>query len=364
MTLRKNEICSLVAHVTLHSSQYPAIIYCTSQKSIMAFSIIKPGLLDTIQDMGRNGYGNWGINPGGAMDRYAAQVANLLVGNCEKEAVLEIHFPGPQILFEQNTLIAITGADFSPTVNDERIPRWQPVVVRKNTVLHFPSLVQGGRCYISVHGGYCMEKWLNSYSTNLKAGVGGWQGQPLKKGDELSYKENTIYFAGLLKEESNFEVLPWRVNTEKTYRFPHEIGFIPGNEWNRLSSSSQTNFIDTNFLIHPSSDRMAYQLNGSPLFLEQPAELVSSAVSFGTVQLLPDGQLIVLMADHQTTGGYPRIAHVVSAHLPKLAQLRPSDTIQFRRMDLDAAEELLMARQKELHILQRACLDHLNELVC
>ncbi|HEY4338125.1 MAG TPA: KipI antagonist, partial [Puia sp.] len=135
----------------------------------MAFSIIKPGLLDTIQDLGRHGFGNIGVNPGGAMDIYAAQVANLLVGNDQHEAVIEIHFPGPQILFEQNTLISITGADFSPTINDEKIPRWQPVVVRKNTVLHFPSLVQGGRCYLSVHGGYCLKKWLNSYSTNLKA---------------------------------------------------------------------------------------------------------------------------------------------------------------------------------------------------
>src|SRR5579872_4926673 len=222
----------------------------------MSFSIIKPGLLDTIQDLGRNGFGNWGISPGGAMDSYAAQVANLLVGNNQCEAIIEIHFPGPQILFEQNTLIAITGADFSPTVNDEVIPRWQPVVVRKNTVLHFPSLVQGGRCYISVHGGFCVEKWLNSYSTNLKAAVGGWQGQALKKGDELPFKENTIYFAGLLKEENNFETLPWRVNVEKFYRDPHEIGFIPGNEWKKLSPVSQDHFSGTAFQIHPSSDRM------------------------------------------------------------------------------------------------------------
>jgi antagonist of KipI len=330
----------------------------------MSFSIVKPGLLDTIQDMGRNGYGNWGINPGGSMDRYAAEVANLLVGNCRQEAVLEIHFPGPQILFEQNTLIAITGGDFSPTVNDEIIPRWQPIVVRKNTVLHFPSLVQGSRCYISVHGGYCMEKWLGSYSTNLKAGVGGWHGQPLKKGDELPFKENTIYFAGLLKDDSNFEVLPWRVNTTKIYRYPHEIGFIPGNEWSLLSPPFQNIFLENNFLIHPSSDRMGYQLKGPALTMGKHQELVSSAVSFGTVQLLPDGQLIILMADHQTTGGYPRIAHVVSAHLPKLAQLRPSDTIQFKLMDNAAAEELLLWQQKELHILQRSCQDHLNELVC
>ncbi|MHA4811253.1 5-oxoprolinase subunit C family protein [Flavitalea flava] len=333
----------------------------------MSFSIIKPGLLDTIQDMGRNGYANWGINPGGVMDRYAAQVANLLVGNSKQEALIEIHFPGPQILFEQNTLIAITGGDFSPTVNDQRIPNWQPVVVRKNTVLHFPSLVQGGRCYISVHGGFCLNKWLDSYSTNLKAGVGGWKGQALKKGDELPFKENTIYFAGLLKEACNFEVLPWRVNTKKAYNYPHEIGFIQGSEWGLLSTSSQDNFMESNFLIHPSSDRMGYRLKGSILLSGEPdsgTEMVFSAVSFGTVQLLPDGQLIILMADHQTTGGYPRIAHVISAHLPKLAQLRPCDTIQFKFMELETAEELLEARQKELHILQRACMDHLNELVC
>lgn len=330
----------------------------------MAFSIIKPGLLDTIQDLGRHGFGGWGVNPGGAMDIYAAQVANLLVGNDQHEAIIEIHFPGPQILFEQNTLIAITGADFSPTVNDEVIPRWQPVVVRKNTVLHFPSLVQGGRCYLSVHGGYCLKKWLNSYSTSLKAGVGGWDGMPLKKGDELPFNESSIYFAGLLKEESNFETLPWRVNTEKIYQHPHEIGFIPGHEWAYLSDAVRRSFTENNYIIHPSSDRMGYQLSGSPLTMDRSIELVSSAVSFGTVQLLPSGQLIVLMADHQTTGGYPRIAHVVSAHLPKLAQLRPSDTIQFKLMDLQSAEQMLVSRQKELHILQRSCMDHLNEMVC
>jgi antagonist of KipI len=330
----------------------------------MAFSIIKPGLLDTIQDLGRHGYGNWGVSPGGAMDIYAAQVANLLVGNDKQEAVMEIHFPGPQILFEQNTLIAITGGDFSPTINDEMIPRWQPVVVRKNTVLHFPSLVNGGRCYLSVHGGYCLKKWLNSYSTNLKAGAGGWDGLALKKGDELPFNENTIYFAGLLKDENNFETLPWRVNTENIYQFPHEIAFVPGNEWSMLTNASKKNFLDNNFLIHPSSDRMGYQLKGATLSLDRSLDLVSSAVSFGTVQLLPNGQLIVLMADHQTTGGYPRIAHVVSAHLPKLAQLRPSDTIQFKLMDHQSAERMLICREKELHILQRSCLDHLNEMVC
>jgi antagonist of KipI len=131
-----------------------------------------------------------------------------------------------------------------------------------------------------------------------------------------------------------------------------------------LTVPSRQAFLENNFLIHPSSDRMGYQLNGIPLMLQRPLELVSSAVSFGTVQLLPNGQLIVLMADHQTTGGYPRIAHVATAHLPKLAQLRPSDAIQFKLTDMETAGQWLINRQKELHILQRSCLDHLNELVC
>jgi len=330
----------------------------------MALSIIKPGLLDTIQDMGRNHYGNLGINPGGPMDSYASQVANMLVGNCCTEALIEIHFPGPQILFEQNAMIAVTGADFSPMLNDEAMPLWQPVVMRKNTVLHFPKLNAGARCYLSIHGGFCIPKWLNSYSTNLKAVVGGLEGRPLKKGDSLSPKESSIYFAGLLQEEKNIRTLPWRVDASKAYRLPNEIYIIKGREWDQLTRPSQLNLLDDNFTIHPSSDRMGYLLKGAPVELNHHIELISSAVSFGTLQLLPNGQLVILMADHQTAGGYPRIAHVVSAHLPKLAQLRTSDCMQFRLTSIEHAESLMLEQQKELQILLRACRDHLNELVC
>ncbi len=330
----------------------------------MSLSIIKPGLLDTIQDMGRYGYGNWGINTGGVMDRYAAMVGGMLVGNCSTEAVMEIHFPGPQILFEQSALITITGADFSPTLNDELLPMWQPVVVRKNTLLHFPKLNRGSRCYLSVHGGFSIEKWLNSYSTNLKASAGGFNGRSFKKGDELCFKENRIYVAGLLKENNNMRVLPWRADVKKMYHHSHEIFVIPGNEWGQLTDASQNNFIENNFIIHPSSDRMGYQLKGVPLEMVNTPGMISSGVNFGTIQLLPDGQLIVLMADHQTTGGYPRIAHVISTHLHKLAQLRPSEAVQFKLTDINTAEELLAAQQKELQVLQRACSDHLTAWVC
>lgn len=298
------------------------------------------------------------------MDRYAAQVANMLVGNEMLEAVIEIHFPGAQFLFMQNTLISIAGGDFNAMLNDEPVPLWHPIVVRKNAVLHFPKLQYGSRCYLAVHGGYCVNKWLNSYSTHLKAGAGGFHGRKLEKGDEIPFKESSIYFAGLLKPGKEFEVLKWQVDTGNTYLHPNEIYIIKGNEWDQLTAQSKKDMLENNFIIHPFSDRMGYQLKGVDLKRDQHTELVSSGVSFGTIQLLPNGQLIVLMADHQTTGGYPRVGHVISAHLPKLAQLRPSDCIHFKIKDIATAENLLIAQQQELNILQRACQERLNHVVC
>lgn len=331
----------------------------------MSLSIIKPGLLDTVQDLGRYGFGNWGINPGGAMDRYAAKVANMLVDNHPGESLLEIHFPGAQIFFEQNALISITGGDFSPTLNDnEVINTWRPVVVRRNTILHFPRWKWGSRCYLAVHGGFCVPRWLNSYSTNMKAGAGGFEGRKLEKGDELPFKDSSIYFAGLLKETREYQSLTWSVDTGRTYEFPNEICFTPGYEYTQLTPAARLELEANNFIIHPFSDRMGYRLKGATLQRADATELVSSAVSFGTIQLLPDGQLIVLMADHQTTGGYPRIGHVIAAHLPRLAQLRPSDSIQFSMVDQLTAEDLLFSQENELNIIQRSCHDHLNQLVC
>jgi antagonist of KipI len=309
----------------------------------MSISIIKPGLLGTIQDMGRYGYGSLGINCGGAMDRYASQLANI---------------------FEQNALISITGANFSATLNDELLPLWQPLLIRKNTILHFPELKNGARCYIGVHGGFNINSWLNSYSTNLKATVGGFLGRKFEKGDQLTFKESSVYFAALMKEGKDVHALGWRPDTGKTYQYPHEIFFIEGNEFPHLTETSVSDLLQNNFILHPSSDRMGYHIKGPELKLKDSIELISTGVGFGTIQLLPNGQLIVLMADHQTTGGYPRIGHVISAHLPKLAQLRPSDCIQFKRTHIATAEDLLFSQQQELLIIQRACFDHLNELVC
>lgn len=328
----------------------------------MSIVIIKPGMLDTIQDLGRNGQGYFGINPGGVMDHFAAKMANILTGNDINEAVIEIHYPGPQILFEQDALISITGADFTAGLNDEPLPSWQPILIRKNTILQFPVHQKGARAYLAVHGGFRIEKWLNSYSTNLKAGMGGWKGRRLEKGDEVFFRETGLCISSLFKSENNFQILRWRPHISDVYKSSGEVQFIKGYEWNELTGQAKELLDSAAFYVHPSSDRMGYLLRGDLLFLEEKKEMVSCAVDFGTMQLLPNGQLVVLMADHQTTGGYPRIGHIISADLPKLAQLNPGDAIRFKPIDIDAAEDLLFVQRKDFKVLQRACSDHLSRL--
>ena len=330
----------------------------------MSLTIIKAGLLDTVQDLGRIGFGNWGVNPGGAMDPYAAKLSNILAGNEVHAAVIEMHFPGPQILFNQNALISITGADFTPLINDQPVSLWQPILVRKNTVLQLSQWKQGARCYLAVHGGICTPKWLGSHSTNLKVAAGGLNGRKLEKGDLLYFGESRIYHAGMLKQELDLQPLGWKACTKTQYENPNEIFFLPGHEWKLLHPISQNDFCNEPFSVHPLSDRMGYHLKGMPLTLTDNKDMLSSGVSFGTIQFLPNGQLIALMADHQTTGGYPRIAHIVTAHLPKFAQLRPGDDIRFVMTDIPTAEKMYFSQQQQICIMQRACSCNLNKMTC
>src|SRR5436190_17433323 len=147
----------------------------------MSLLITKSGLLDTIQDTGRNGFGKWGINPGGAMDLYAAQMANALVGNNLSDATIELHFPSSQIVFQKDVLISLTGADFTPFINSTAVPVWKPVVVKKDSILSLHYKKQGNRCYLACHVGFELSPWLGSYSTNLKIAAGGLNGKALQK---------------------------------------------------------------------------------------------------------------------------------------------------------------------------------------
>ncbi len=319
----------------------------------MSLRIIKAGIQDTVQDLGRYGYQQAGINPSGAMDRYALQVANALVGNDLHEAVLELHFPSSVILFTRPLLIAITGADFSPSINGEPVPLNQCIVVNKNDALQFHRPVSGARACLAVQGGFILSPWLESQSTNLKAAAGGYEGRSLRKGDELICRTEREY--SKLLNGKNFRVLPWTADHQSGDN-SKEILILPGKEWDRLPAASNERFLGTPFLITKLADRMGFHLGNEPLDILPGEELVSSAVTFGTIQLLPEGKLIILMADHQTTGGYPRVAHVITAHHSKLAQKRTGEALHFRITDLMTAEQLLQKQQQHIKQLQNACL--------
>jgi antagonist of KipI len=324
----------------------------------MSLKVIKAGILDTIQDLGRFGHQYAGINTGGAMDKFAMQIANILVGNKPEAAVIELHFPASVFIFTKPALIALSGADFSVTIDGEPVPLLQGIVVGKNAVLQFHTPIQGTRTYFAVSGSFAIEQWLGSSSTNLKAKAGGLKGRSFRKDDEIIFAEDiNIQFS---YEENNFKVLPWKADKSWGDN-SNEIFVLPGNEWAYLTDESKEKFITSNFIIAQQSDRMGFSLKNIPMKNNTNDEVVSSAVSFGTIQLLPDEGLIVLMADHQTTGGYPRIAHVIAAHHSKLAQMNAGEKINFKFTSQQIAEELLMKQKQHLQQLQNACTMKLKE---
>lgn len=305
----------------------------------------------TLQDAGRHGFRNIGIGAGGAMDVFAMNVSNFLVGNDETAAVIEMNFPAPEIQFLQNAMISLTGADLSATIDDATVLLWRPLFVKKDSVLKFKKPVSGSKTYMAVQGGWQAEKWLGSYSTHLQAVAGGYLGRALQKNDVVLFKESNSSLPV-------YKVLNWHISQNelnKIYQPSHTIRCIKGVEWNLLDKKAQQNFEKNDFGITDQSDRMGYRLKAASLSLQQPTEIISSAVDAGTVQLLPDGNLIVLMADHQTTGGYPRIASVIKADIPKLSQQNPGQKIKFTVMTIKEAEDALISMMRTLREIKAGC---------
>jgi len=326
----------------------------------MSIRIVKAGVLDTVQDAGRHGYSHWGINPGGVMDSFAASVANWLVGNQESTAVLEMHFPAPMLRFEKDALIALCGADLSPAINDVPVSNWQPLLIKKDAVLSFRKPVWGARCYLSLKGGFSIDPWLHSYSTNLVVHAGGWRGDKLQTEDAIPFEGNNLPVNALHASNTNFMRLPWKVKYEHIYDIDERIPFTSGPEWDQLSEQSRILMVKSAFEIGSSSDRMGYQLDGPELFREKNVQMISSGVTFGTMQLLPGGKMIILMADHQTTGGYPRLGFIAGTYLPRLAQSGIRSVLYFQLINLIEANQMMADRLRENQLLKKNCFENLN----
>lgn len=279
------------------------------------------------------------------MDKSAARLINILLGNNEREAVLEMHFPAPKLLFETATVIALGGADFGAKINGKEIENWRPFFIEKKSVLSFDKKFSGSRAYLSIKGGFEIERWLGSASTNLAANIGGFEGRKLQKDDRLFFDSEFRIPNSKFKYKISESLIPRYIS------FP-TIRVVAGAEFERLTALSERNFFTQNFTISRDSNRMGFRLQGESLYAFDDTEIVSSAVDFGTIQLLPDGQLIILMADCQTSGGYPRIAHIASVDLPLVAQLGAGDKIKFEIISIDEAENLALEFEKDLSFLK------------
>ncbi|MGV3587080.1 MAG: biotin-dependent carboxyltransferase family protein [Adhaeribacter sp.] len=327
----------------------------------MSLKIMKPGLLTTIQDMGRLGYRQAGITTSGATDLMALRIANLLVANPSNAPALEITLIGPVILFEVDCLLALTGGNLSPTINGQPVKMWRPVYVAAGSLLAFTKPIAGCRAYLAIAGGFKLTKILGSYATYLRAALGGLQGKALQTNNIILLNQppaaarQLMLFLRKKVANNGFAAATWTLNATfyRTLAPNAVIRVIKGPEYEWFTPEAQRLFWEMPFRVTPESDRMGARLQGPVLHLHQPQELLSTAVTFGTVQVPVQGNPIVLLADHQTTGGYPRLAQVITADFSVLAQVKPGALIWFKEVYLPEAQQLLLAQESKLENLEK-----------
>ena len=320
----------------------------------MTIQVIKPGALSTIQDLGRVGYQRFGVVVGGVMDQWSHRLANLMVRNVEQEATLEITLLGPSLRFRQTALIAICGADLSPRIGGHALPVGRPLLVRSGSQIDFGRRVSGTRAYLAVHGGFAVAPVMHSKSTYVRGAFGGLDGRALRKGDEIGIggSNGQACFPqlarALFESDHPFATLPDALLAPVSNEAPQSVRVIAGQQWQAFTEEARAQFLAAEFRIGVQSDRMGYRLEGPQLALQAPLEMISEAVCFGTIQVPPDGNPIILMADRQSTGGYPKIASVASVDLPLLAQMMPHQTVRFALVTLDQAQQLYLAREQDI----------------
>ena len=237
--------------------------------------------------------------------------------------------------FQKDWVIAITGGDLHVTIDGERAPMWRPIVVATGSVLKFNYAVQGCRAYVAFAGGIDVPAVMGSKSTYIRAGIGGFQGRALQKGDVFSCGEMNHYSRSLVRDFAEVEdQLNWAVNYNSLIQLEQTqtIRVLKGTEFDRFDEKSQQALFNASYTLTTNSDRMGSRLEGPALSLRENFELLSEGVTYGTIQIPPNGQPIILMADRQTTGGYPKIGQVITADFPSLAQLRPGAAIQFKEV--------------------------------
>jgi antagonist of KipI len=319
----------------------------------MTITVLRPGLLMSLQDRGRHGHQHVGLCPGGAMDAVSLTVANALVGNPHDAAAIEITLLGPDLEFERDTLVALAGGDFEAS-----IPCNRPVLLTAGARLSITRALRGARAYLAVAGGFDVPPVLGSRSTYMPGRFGGLHGRAMKRGDRIPLAEDSAElsqerFAALKHKRDNS--VRWSVPPPTVPdREPILLHAMEGEHFSHFDATTQRSFFDTVWKVGPESNRMGFRLVGAMLARSTNEEILSGPTALGSVQVPANGVPIALMADHQTTGGYPRIAEIASADVPRLAQLGPNGTLHFARCGLDMAAELRRDLKNRLEPALRA----------
>jgi antagonist of KipI len=298
-----------------------------------------PGLLTTVQDLGRIGFGPAGVSPSGAADPIALRLGNLLLGNPPDAAALEMTLLGGTFFFPDGGAIAVTGADFAPTVNGRAIEMWTSHTIAPGTRLKFASTRNYARCYLAMAGGIRVPLFLGSASTHLVSGLGGFEGRALRKGDILQIGEAQKR----ISERRLSQVALYSLKPRKKLRA------TDGPQTDKFPEEVKLSFFRSVFRVSEESNRLGIRLEGAHLLASAAVEIITEGVTWGAVQITPSGQPIILGVEQQTTGGYPKIANVIGADLHRLGQLRPRDEFRFERIPLAVARSLWIEQERLLN---------------
>lgn len=315
----------------------------------MSATVVRSGFLTTVQDRGRTSFRQFGVSLGGALDSFALRVANLLVGNDEPAAGLEIILGGLQLRFDDDRVIAWCGGEFDVRAGSTSLPAGHAARLQAGGELKFDRSKVGCRAWLAISGGIDVPIVLGSRSTDLRAGFGGFEGRTLRDGDTVPLGEvrrsQTVATGRISSISAQHDwVSPAR-------RDPI-LRFVRGAAWDRFNASALQRFTSETFTASPDSDRMGVRLDGLELKRNDNVDLISEAVAPGTIQVPPSGQPILLLGDCQTIGGYPKIAHVITRDLGIAAQLRAGDRVQFHEVSLAHAHQLLVEREREFHLFR------------
>ncbi len=298
-------------------------------------------MLTTVQDLGRVGSQRLGIPAAGAMDPFALRAGNILVGNGEDAAGLEITMIGPRVAFSDPCVIAVTGADMAPRLDGHPVPNWESLVIKSGSVLEFGELRSGARACLAVSGGIAVEPWLDSRSTYVMAKLGGFEGRQLQTGDRLPVGPFSPSMESAAGVGIPFDQRP-------PYTDEPTIRVIWGPHEDRFTEDGKRSFVTGSYQISQSSNRMGYRLEGPKIEHTRGPDIISCGIPLGGIQVPGIGQPIILMADHQTTGGYTMIATVIQADIPLVAQCLPGNRLSFRAVGLEEAREALWTQRHGL----------------